>query len=344
MISIRCVLFIRGHLGYETVLYNVIMGRPSKKKPKTCLNCGQEFLVKPSRYNREKCCCKTCSKEYKSKHGLSEETRQKISASKGGITTKEIICPVCGIHKEVEAWRKAKFCSRQCALQEGRKHIDEPWNKGLDKSHPTIAKISSDHSKHMKDKYDSGEIETWNKGLTKDTDDRVAKYVKTQTKIRNTDGPQKDKWRKALAKGQVKAHANGSYDHAYTFTKPEQLTWKHLESLGYTVKACKDRSDSDPSNTWYHQYNFFDAFVPDFACPDLKCVIEVHGCAIHGHDPAKCTHRTSQYGWSKVAKDNLTRDRKKYSMYHRQGWKWAIIWECEAENGDFHRLNKYLNI
>ena len=31
-------------------------------------------------------------------------------------------------------------------------------------------------------------------------------------------------------------------------------------------------------------------------------------------------------------------------MYHRHGWKWALVWECEAKNGDFHRLEKYLNI
>ena len=114
--------------------------------------------------------------------------------------------------------------------------------------------------------------------------------------------------------------------------------------MGHIVKPYSEKSDDDEENTWYHQYPFEDTFTPDFACPDLKGIIEVNGCHHHGHDVAKCQHRTAKYKRAETdyVKDNIKRDRRKYSMYHRHGWKWALVWECEAHDNDFHRIEEYL--
>lgn len=307
---------------------------------KKCLHCECEFDVKPSRFERTKFHSKECRLAYSKQHGMSQETKDKISTTKGGIKKDKRICEACGVEFEVESWRKNRFHSRECAMRTIGKQPTNSWNTGLTKeTNPTLARLADQHAKTMKQRYSDG-METWNKGLTKDTDERVAQYVATQTKQRNTDGEWKDKWRKSLSKGQVKAHAAGKYP--FTFTIPEQLTWAHLESTGHTVKAYSDKSDNDLENTWYHQYNFKDAFVPDFACPDLNCIIEVNGCYHHGHDSDKCDGSIYRRGSSDYVENNIKRDRRKYSMYHRHGWKWALVWECEAHDGDFHRLKEYL--
>ncbi len=317
------------------------MGRPPTSKPKQCLNCGTTFMVKPSRWEREKCCKKKCSNEYRNKHGMSEETKRKISEAKGGIKKDKRICVECGKEFEVESWRKNRFHNKECSMRHiGKRSHSNTYRKLLPPDDLKILSANKKQQQTLKKRFADGDLKIWNKDLTKENDERVAKYVKTQTEIRNTEGPDKEAWKAAMSKGQVKAHAAGKYP--FKFTKPEKVTWAHLESLGLTVKPYSEKSDDDPENTWYHQYPFFDAFVPDFACPGLRGIIEVDGCMIHGHDLSKCKHRTAKYGWTKIAVGNQKRDRRKHSMYHRKGWKWANVWECEADLGDFHRIEQYL--
>lgn len=298
-------------------------------------------MVKPSRYERTKFCPgKDCHKKYRNEFGMSQEQKDKISKTKGGVKTDVRICEECGVEFKIEKWKKNRFHSRECGMRHVGKNTKGCWNRGLTKeNNDKLADLGNKHSASMLNKYALGDIDTWNKGLTK-TDPRVAKYVQSQTNWRNTPSLAKDAWKKAMSVAQVKAHAAGKYP--FTFTKPEKLTWTYLESLGYVIIEFKDKSDSDPPNCWYHQYDFFGAFVPDFVCPDLKYVLEVDGCFIHGHDLNKCKHRTAKYGWTKIAEDNRKRDRRKHSMYYRKGWKWANVWECEAELGDFHRITQYL--
>lgn len=301
-------------------------------------------MVKPSLYERKHYCGMECRIKFENDdlqyRKLREKINDKISQSKGGVTKDSRVCEECGKIFEVESWRGKRFCDRKCSMRHTGKHSAEPWNKGLDISDTRIESLSKKQSQTIKSRYDNGEIEIWNKGLTKDTDDRVASAVEKLTKLRNTDGEWKDKWREAMSKGQVKAWGDGKYSNFNT--KPELLTKAYLENLGYLVKLYSEKADTDPENTWYQQYPFYDAFVPDFACPDLKMIIEVNGCMIHGHDLNKCQHRTAKYGWTKIAEDNQKRDRRKHSMYNRKGWRWAVVWECEAELGDFHRVQKYL--
>ena len=319
--------------------------RSNEKITVYCAVCGKEKIITPCRYKEGKnfFCGPEHQKEAQKGRTLSDETKKRISESKGGIKKETRICEGCGIEFEIEKWKKNRFHSRECGCRfVGKKSHSNSWRKGLSLDDPKMVAATKKQSETLLQLYKDGTIKPWNEGLTAETDERVADYVKKQTDWRNTDSDAKDAWKQAMSKGQVQAHAAGKYPH--TFTIPEQLTWAHLESLGYTVKPWADKSDNDPENTWYHQYNFENAFVPDFACPDLKGVIEVNGCHHHGHDVVKCQHRTAKYKRAETdyVKDNIKRDRRKYSMYHRHGWKWALVWECEAAQGDFHRIEEYL--
>ncbi len=165
---------------------------------------------------------------------MSQEIKNKISESKGGIKKDKRICEACGVEFEVESWRKNRFHSRECAMRTiGKRSHSNTWKRGLAKDDPKLIAATAKQSATMKKICEKQGV--WNKGLTKDTDERVAQYVATQTKQRNTDGEWKDNWRKSLSKGQVQAHADGKYPTQ--FTKPERQTWEYLESIGCTVKS-----------------------------------------------------------------------------------------------------------
>jgi hypothetical protein len=320
-------------------VYNTSMKR-NKRKPKQCRNCGQIFLVKPSRFDREKCCSKECSLKWKKEHGMSEESKQKISQTKGGIKKEKRICVGCGIEFEVERWKKKRYHNRECSGRATGKLSTIPWNKGLTKDDPRVKASLKKHSETLRKRYITGEIEAWNKGLNKVSDERIAKGAQTQSDTWwNKPEEERNKIKKTLSKSQVQAHASGKYPHC--FTQPEKITWEYLESLGYSVKEFKEFDCNDPPNTWYHQFNFMNTFVPDFGCPDLKSVIEVNGCYVHGHYPDKCSIINAI---SKFAQTNIKRDKQKYSFYHRNGWRWALVWECEARQKDFHRIHRELNL
>lgn len=311
-----------------------------------CSVCGKEKEINPCRVRGYKnfFCGPEHRGEFQKNKVLSEETKRKISQTKGGIKKEKRICvrPGCGIEFEVRCGSKKQYHSRECSCKTiGERSHNNIWNKGLSVS--TDQRVAENIKKSSITKlkrYRSGEIVAWNKGLTAENDPRMAKLNEHLTKMRNTEGEWKEKWRESMRKGQVKAWSEGKYNRP--ITSPEQLTWNYLETIGFCVKWFKDSSKEDPKNTWYFQYPFEDAFVPDFACPDLKAVIEVHGCAIHAHDLEKCKMRTSKVAWNDFAQNNRKRDRKKYYLYHKHEWKWAIVWQCEANNGDFHRINKYL--
>jgi len=252
------------------------------------------------------------------------------------------VCKECGEDFEAERYRVknggGQYCSRQCSMRATGKKYKSSWREGRSKDDPKIVAANKAQSETLKKRHADGDLKTWNDGLTKDTDDRVADYVAKQTVMRNTPGPQKDAWRAALSAGQVKAHADGKYP--FTFTKPEQIVWAFLESKKLTVKEYKDRLDSDEDDVWYHNFPV-GKFVADFGCEGSKSVIECNGCYVHGHDTTKCKHRTAKYGRTGWGAGNIKKDRRKYSYYERNGWNWALVWECEGENGDFHRVEAY---
>jgi len=307
---------------------------------KVCEQCGIEYDCRPvrahiSRFHSVRCRC-----DWEKEHGritITDDERKK--RKKDPQTT--YTCIGCGKDFKASKYAHRKYCTRECGMSSIGKQSNPTWNTGLTIEDPRVKAMSEKVSKTLKHRYKNNEIKSWNKGLTVETDIRVANYVKTQTQWRNTDSFDKEKWRESMRKGQVKAWAEGKYD--CLITSPEQKVWDHLVSLGHNVKWFKDISEDDALNTWYFQFPFKDAFVPDFACPDLQLIIEADGCAIHAHDPQKCD-RNIKYGVTNFGLHNAKRDREKHHLYHKHGWKWANVWQCEAEKNDFHRIHRELGI
>lgn len=309
---------------------------------KNCEQCAKEYSCRPARAHISRFCSTRCRCDWEKIHGrILLTNKERKTRQKKPI--KEFKCEGCGKQFTASGWKDRKYCTRECGCSHiGQISHHNIWNKGLSKDDPRVVSKVKKQSQTLKDRYESGEIEVWNKGLTAETDERMARMVAAMIITRNTEGPRKEKWRESMRQGQVKAWAAGKYDRP--ITSPEQLTWNHLESLGYHVKWFKDIVESDPTNTWYFQFPFANAFVPDFACIDLKCIIEVNGCVVHAHDLTKCLSKGVKYGLTEFGKTNAQRDRKKHSLYYRKGWKWATVWQCEADNNDFHRLSKYLGL
>jgi len=73
---------------------------------------------------------------------------------------------------------------------------------------------------------------------------------------------------------------------------------------------------------------------PDLVFPGRRKAIFVHGCFWHLHEG--CTGyrlpRTRQDFWLPKLEANRERDRRTLSALRRQGWKVAIVWECELKN------------
>lgn len=85
---------------------------------------------------------------------------------------------------------------------------------------------------------------------------------------------------------------------------------------------------------------------PDLVFPRLRKVIFVHGCFWHGHDcarGARAPKNNAEYWCAKITRNNL-RDIDNVIALKREGWRAAIVWECELKNptGVKKRLGRFL--
>lgn len=74
--------------------------------------------------------------------------------------------------------------------------------------------------------------------------------------------------------------------------------------------------------------------TPDLVFPRLRKVIFVHGCFWHGHDcarGARAPRTNAEYWRGKIAR-NRTRDALSAVALKAQGWRAAVVWECELNN------------
>ena len=101
-------------------------------------------------------------------------------------------------------------------------------------------------------------------------------------------------------------------------TKPEIKVRKVLHSMGYRFRL---HSKNLPGS-------------PDIVLPKYKTVIFVHGCFWHRHENCKYTStpKTRQEFWENKFNSNKKRDQKIQKEIIDLGWKFIIIWECEARN------------
>ena len=114
-------------------------------------------------------------------------------------------------------------------------------------------------------------------------------------------------------------------------TKPEIAVRKLLHSMGYRFRL--HRKDLPGS--------------PDIVLPKYKTVIFVHGCFWHRHENCKyaSTPKTRKEFWENKFKANVKRDLEIQEKIKNIGWKYVVIWECEARNIESieEKIKRFLN-
>ena len=114
-------------------------------------------------------------------------------------------------------------------------------------------------------------------------------------------------------------------------TKPEIAVRKLLHSMGYRFRL--HRKDLPGS--------------PDIVLPKYKTVIFVHGCFWHRHENCKYASipKTRKEFWESKFKANVKRDKEIQEKIKNIGWKYVVIWECEARNIESieEKIKRFLN-
>ncbi len=73
---------------------------------------------------------------------------------------------------------------------------------------------------------------------------------------------------------------------------------------------------------------------PDVVFPGRRLALFVHGCFWHGHDcprGARTPKTNTAYWTAKIAR-NRTRDLAASDALQAQGWRVAVVWECELKD------------
>jgi DNA mismatch endonuclease, patch repair protein len=70
---------------------------------------------------------------------------------------------------------------------------------------------------------------------------------------------------------------------------------------------------------------------PDLVLPRWRAVVFVHGCFWHRHKGCSraTTPKTRQVYWLPKFARNVTRDRDVTAALESDGWRVAVVWECE---------------
>ena len=73
----------------------------------------------------------------------------------------------------------------------------------------------------------------------------------------------------------------------------------------------------------------------------------MHGCFWHRHENCKyaSTPKTRQEFWENKFKANVKRDLEIQEKIKNIGWKYVVIWECEARNIESieEKIKRFLN-
>lgn len=73
---------------------------------------------------------------------------------------------------------------------------------------------------------------------------------------------------------------------------------------------------------------------PDIVFPSRKKAIFVHGCFWHRHPACGRLPKSRIEFWEQKLRNNRARDLRNQRALKRQGWDYAIVWECQLKNID----------
>ena len=78
---------------------------------------------------------------------------------------------------------------------------------------------------------------------------------------------------------------------------------------------------------------------PDLVFPKHRLCIFVHGCFWHRHTDCKYAHtpKSRQDFWFPKLAKNVERDKNAQESLKNDGWRVAIIWECQTKNRELLR-------
>jgi DNA mismatch endonuclease (patch repair protein) len=101
-------------------------------------------------------------------------------------------------------------------------------------------------------------------------------------------------------------------------TTPELVVRRLVHSMGYRYRLHRQDLPGKP----------------DMVFPRLRKIIFVHGCFWHGHDCARGARmpKANQDYWQKKISGNSSRDASSIAALRSQGWRVAVIWECELKD------------
>ncbi len=78
---------------------------------------------------------------------------------------------------------------------------------------------------------------------------------------------------------------------------------------------------------------------PDLVFPSRHCVVFVHGCFWHGHSCTLASKpKTNASYWAEKISANRARDYSHIRALRQDGWRVAIVWECETRRKDLAPL------
>lgn len=101
-------------------------------------------------------------------------------------------------------------------------------------------------------------------------------------------------------------------------TTPEMVVRRLVHSMGYRYRLHRQDLPGKP----------------DMVFSRLRKIIFVHGCFWHGHDCPRGARmpKTNQDYWEKKISGNSLRDAGSIAALQAQGWRVAVIWECELKD------------
>jgi len=197
-----------------------------------------------------------------------------------------------------------------------RKNVGSSWNKGLTKeTDPRVAKMAEGISRSMKG------CKSWCKGLTKETDNRLLEASKKQS-ISGTGRHHTQDTKEMISEAVSKQWQDPVWAemqaakllYGNKTIRPNKLEKKVIEILKSLPSNIKYVGDGKSEN-WISGMN------PDFINEDKKQIIEVYGCFWH------CCKKCGHPNRDKKRQNDALRIGKFKSL----GYSVLIIWEHELK-------------
>ena len=179
---------------------------------------------------------------------------------------------------------------------------------------------------------------SWNKGLTKDTDDRL-KEMGEKRQGAKMEEESKQKMRDARKKSEVKArHTTPHSEETKEVLRQNTArlwsegVFNRVTSIHLKMREFLETLDltSPVEEEFLAKY-----YALDFAFPDVKVGIECQGTFFH-IDPRKYPNGPV----TATQRRNAGRDKSKRKYLESKGWTVIEIWETEINNGEFKEYLK----